>query len=295
MRRSALVVGLATWLSAGAGLSVATAQAQGGQGTGASAGEPATAPPTPSSRDLAEARGHFQAGAAAFRAGRYEEAAEEFQQAYTLTRSADVLFNLATCYDRLDRRPEAVHEYQRYLQLEPQATDRDRVGHRIHELQVMMAAVDQAGAPGGQGSGAQAPGQDDGAAGGNAGHTTPTGHRSSMWRIATYATYGLAGAALIGAVVTGIVSASIHAGLVQSCDENRVCPADKASDIDTGRTLAGVSTALTIVTIVAAAGGTALLLFAPRTREQAPAPAHAGHVALGPGPGLVGASARVTF
>ncbi|MBI2895101.1 MAG: PEGA domain-containing protein [Deltaproteobacteria bacterium] len=62
-----------------------------------------------------EARQHFTQGVVHFDAGRYVQALEEFRRAYQLRSHPAVLVNLANCFLRLSRYPEAVLHFERYL------------------------------------------------------------------------------------------------------------------------------------------------------------------------------------
>ncbi|MBI2892823.1 MAG: tetratricopeptide repeat protein [Deltaproteobacteria bacterium] len=65
----------------------------------------------------ATARAAFDRGTRRFQAGRYEQALEAFREAYEARPHPAVLFNIASCLDKLGRPVEAVTEYQRYLRL----------------------------------------------------------------------------------------------------------------------------------------------------------------------------------
>src|SRR5579872_253566 len=54
-------------------------------------------------REREEAKGHFQRGAAAYKAGSYREAHDEFLQAYNLTHLQDLLYNLAVAAEHMGR------------------------------------------------------------------------------------------------------------------------------------------------------------------------------------------------
>lgn len=63
----------------------------------------------------AEARVHFSQGVAHFDAHRYLPALEEFQRAYAIRPHPAVLVNIANCFVQLQRYPEAVLHFERYL------------------------------------------------------------------------------------------------------------------------------------------------------------------------------------
>src|SRR5690242_11428414 len=91
-------------------------------------------------RDKA-ARGLFEAGSVAFEEGRYEEALEHFEQAYELSPNRHLLlYNIASSLDRLRRDAEALEKFQRYLELNPTASNRTGVEARVI---VLRKAVEQ--------------------------------------------------------------------------------------------------------------------------------------------------------
>ena len=82
-----------------------------------------------------EARGAFQAGQAAYRAGRFPEALTYFQRAYELTQEPDVLYNVATVHERLRHDREALDAYRHYLEARPESQDRANIEARIAVLE----------------------------------------------------------------------------------------------------------------------------------------------------------------
>ncbi len=89
--------------------------------------------------DTDEARGAFQAGEAAYRAGRFDDALSYFRRAYELTNEPDVLYNIATVLDRLRRDQEALDAYRRYLDARPDSADRANIEARISVLERSIA------------------------------------------------------------------------------------------------------------------------------------------------------------
>lgn len=89
---------------------------------------------------IEEARLDFEAGTAAYDAGRFEEALARFQHAYELTSSPDLLYNIATVLDRLRRDEEALAAYERFLAARPDTGDRPNIEARVRALR---AAIDE--------------------------------------------------------------------------------------------------------------------------------------------------------
>lgn len=91
-----------------------------------------------------EARGAFDAGQAAYRAGRFPEALSYFERAYELTEEPDLLYNIATVHDRLRHDREALDAYRAYLAARPAADDRANLEARIEVLEAALAAAEAA-------------------------------------------------------------------------------------------------------------------------------------------------------
>jgi tetratricopeptide (TPR) repeat protein len=84
--------------------------------------------------EFERARAHASAGIAYYAEARYEDAAHEMEAAYRIKPLADLQYNLAECYERLNRPNEAADAYQRYLDGKPRADDRSTIAHRIENL-----------------------------------------------------------------------------------------------------------------------------------------------------------------
>jgi hypothetical protein len=93
------------------------------------------------------ARVHLKAAIADYDEGRYAEAATEMEQAYLLKPVADLQYNLAQCYERLNRLDDAATAYTKYLAGKPDATDRATVETRIKNLKERAQALAAGQAP----------------------------------------------------------------------------------------------------------------------------------------------------
>jgi tetratricopeptide (TPR) repeat protein len=80
------------------------------------------------------ARIHLKAGIAYYDDGRYEDASREMLSAYELSRLPDLQYNLAQCYERLNKLDEAARAYELYLAGKPAAADQKNVQARIDNL-----------------------------------------------------------------------------------------------------------------------------------------------------------------
>jgi tetratricopeptide (TPR) repeat protein len=81
-----------------------------------------------------KARIHVRAAIAYYDEGRYEDAAREMQVAYDLKPVPDLQYNLAQCYERLNKLDEAAGAYEKYLAGRPDALDAKQVKARIENL-----------------------------------------------------------------------------------------------------------------------------------------------------------------
>ena len=85
--------------------------------------------------DTEIARTHFQRGQGLYAEGSYEAAAREFELARTAKPLPALEYNIARCYDRLDRPERAVEGYRAYLRVAPAGEDGDEVRRRIRILE----------------------------------------------------------------------------------------------------------------------------------------------------------------
>src|SRR5689334_13172346 len=86
------------------------------------------------------ARIHVKAAVAYYDEGRYEDAAREMSTAYGLKPLADLQYNLAQCYERLNRLDEAADAYDKYLAGKADAPDRKQVQVRVENLRERVKA-----------------------------------------------------------------------------------------------------------------------------------------------------------
>lgn len=93
--------------------------------------------------DRAEARRHFQLGVAAYTAGRWAAALEEFQGAYRLAPHPSVRVNIANCYAHLDRPTDALVHFEQFLAESPSAPDAQvtEVESQINQLRARVGEL----------------------------------------------------------------------------------------------------------------------------------------------------------
>src|SRR4051812_3916051 len=95
--------------------------------------------------DEEAARRHFARGLTHYDAGEYQAALAEFDAVKRFHDSPALDYNIARCYDRLERYQEAVAAYERYVTQKPDAADAAQTRERIATLRGRMAP--QAEAP----------------------------------------------------------------------------------------------------------------------------------------------------
>ncbi|HEY2743589.1 MAG TPA: tetratricopeptide repeat protein [Polyangia bacterium] len=97
--------------------------------------------------DEEAARRHFERGLTHYDAGEYQAALDEFDAVKRFRDSPALDYNIARCYDRLERYPEAVAAYERYVTQKPDASDAAEIKERIAILRSRLAPQPVAPAP----------------------------------------------------------------------------------------------------------------------------------------------------
>lgn len=270
--------------------------------------------------DDERARVHFEAGRAYYEQAQYDDAVREFQESFDLSGRPELLLNISNAQERALHYQEAIEAAEHYLAVVPNAEDRKTIDERIASLQTLKQRFEAAGptplAPPGAIS-ALTPIQESPTTGTPA--TTPPGalppinppptaaeaaapappsatqaseaQPESKLTIPAIVLMGTGGAALVGALVTGLVAHADYNSLERQCRGNR-CPPSAQDELDEGKTLSVVSTVLTIVGVVAAGAGGALLFIGSREQE---APPRTGQVSLGPGLTPLSVSGKISF
>lgn len=83
----------------------------------------------------AQADALFEKGQASYQAGQYQQAIEQFKQAYGLVKDPVYLFNVAQSYRKVADCVNAHDFYTQYLDEAPNAENKDKVNQWLHELQ----------------------------------------------------------------------------------------------------------------------------------------------------------------
>jgi tetratricopeptide (TPR) repeat protein len=282
------------------------------------AGTPA---PARAQTDDERARTHFESGRSYYEQAQYEDAAREFQESFDLSARPELLLNISQAQERALHYDDAIGAARHYLELLPTADNKKTVEERIASLTELKQRFEEGGpaplAPPGDSSTLTPMG--DSPTGGAttpatpgtkpttppptaaaAGVTTPgpdltqapESERENKYTIPAIILMGAGGAALVGALVTGVIAHADYNSLERQC-RGKICPASAQDELDEGKTLSVVSTVLTVVGVLAAGAGGALLFVGTREAEETP-PA-AGHVSLGPGVTPLSVSGTISF
>ncbi|HEX6836516.1 MAG TPA: tetratricopeptide repeat protein, partial [Polyangia bacterium] len=94
--------------------------------------------------DEEAARRHFARGLTHYDAGDYQAALAEFDAVRRFRDSPALDYNVARCYDRLERYQEAVAAYERYVTQKPDASDAAQIRERIATLRSRLAPPPEA-------------------------------------------------------------------------------------------------------------------------------------------------------
>ena len=89
-------------------------------------------------------RRYQQAGLDALRAGRYDEAVKELRRAFALDHRPGLLLDLARAHDKLNDPRSVADALQRYLELAPEAPDREQVKKLLTEAGARVQAASAA-------------------------------------------------------------------------------------------------------------------------------------------------------
>jgi tetratricopeptide (TPR) repeat protein len=104
---------------------------------------------TPARSIDAEVERHATRGQRLLDRGQTQEAIAAFRRAYELRADARFLYDIAECYRQLDLADQAIHFYQRYLSVAPDAPDREEVEAQIAALEKHRPALAKAPPAGG--------------------------------------------------------------------------------------------------------------------------------------------------
>jgi hypothetical protein len=103
---------------------------------------PSAAAPAPAGDDsaMAQAKQHFETGRNAYNAGDYVTAIREFKAAEQLRPSPILDYNIGLANEKLGKRRVALKYYKRYLEVQPNASNKAEVEQKVSALEAEIAA-----------------------------------------------------------------------------------------------------------------------------------------------------------
>jgi tetratricopeptide (TPR) repeat protein len=90
------------------------------------------------------ARRHFQKGEKLFALGRFDDALEQYEQAFEARPLPAFLFNIGQCHRNLGNYDQAIFSFRKYLDQSPDADNRDAVLELIDELEADKQRAEEA-------------------------------------------------------------------------------------------------------------------------------------------------------
>lgn len=91
--------------------------------------------------DLELAKSHFRTGQIYYEAGRFPDAAREFEEAHRLSKKSELLYNMGKAYDGAGDHARALGAYRRFLAVVPGTRDEPEVRARITALERLVGRV----------------------------------------------------------------------------------------------------------------------------------------------------------
>ncbi len=222
----------------------------------------------------AEARAHFRLGQSHYDLGHFAEAAAELERAYELSRRADLLYNLYVARRDAGQHREAAAALRLYLERAENIENAALLRHRLSALEAQIASEGPEA-----GAGAGEPSEPTREAAEESADASPTTDETSGAETSGGATVGVrpepviertpsplgiavlatGGAALIGAVITGVLALDRFGALETSCGGDRTCPPGFEGQRDEGASLSLTTDVLLVSGGVLAITGAVLL------------------------------------
>jgi tetratricopeptide (TPR) repeat protein len=214
----------------------------------------AQAPAKPSAADVELAKRHFELGKTYYNQAAYYKALEAFEESHKLSRRPELLFNIGKCHESLGNLKRAIAYYRRFLEAKgPDPNIEARIRNLEARLEASRAKPEPTPAP-------VKPTPPP--------EPAPSARPKAWMPIAGWSLVGL-GVVSIGTSIALGAAANGKAGEVEEAfQEGSHDWADLKSTESAGEGLnVGMIVTLT-VGIAAAAGGTALLLLAPKPERR---------------------------
>ncbi|MFO0683362.1 MAG: hypothetical protein U0234_14990 [Sandaracinus sp.] len=215
-----------------------------------------TASAQASTADDEEARRLFRIGQAHYDHGDFREAATEFESAYALSHRPELLFNVYVAARDAGDLVRAREALRGYLDALPDADGAAALRSRLAVLDAQASgAADDGGETASEETVASPPTPHDAAAASSGSSGGISFGRSPVgWIVG-----GVGAAAVVAAIVTGVLALQQQGALEGRCSPDGTCPAGFEQDRDLGNTLAVTTDVLGAVGAVGLAVGVTLL------------------------------------
>jgi tetratricopeptide (TPR) repeat protein len=204
-----------------------------------------------------EARQHFKLGKALYEAGRFPDAAREFDEAYRLSERPQLLYNAYVAHRDASNLPGAIAALGSYLEKVPDAPDRVNLRARLEAMRAAQARQAE------QDARAQAAGQPVAPAA-----VEPRTRVAVERSVVPFVLLGVGGAMIVGGSVTGVLALRKTSDLDDVCNAESECPPNQRDNIDANKTLSLTTDVVLGTGIVTVAVGLTLWLTGALDKER---------------------------
>lgn len=216
------------------------------------------------------AKAHFRVGTSLYEAGRFNEAAEEWQKAFELSQRSELLYNVYVAYrDAATSNDKAIGALRRYLELGTiEATRRLQLEARLRAMEEAQAQATQNAAPAAVAE--PAPVASESAQPVTVADSAEDSSPSNVGPILLMAG---GGALLVASVITGVMANGVESDLEDKCPNN-LCPAevDLEGERSKGNTLIALNAITGVAGVLALGTGVVWLLMNGGNDDAAPTP-----------------------
>lgn len=220
-----------------------------------------------------EARVHFRLGTAYYDSGRFSQAAQEFKQAYELSRRPQLLYNLFLAYRDAGEIANAAGALRQFLAEEPDIEDRGKLEARLAALEKILAEQPpEQQKPADEPPAAQAPAAEAQPETKAAEPAAASAASEPKLKWLPWTLIGTGGALVVGGVISGTLAVSDQKKLENDCPNAEECTLSKSEVNDlksSGSTKAALGDALWITGAVTAGVGIAFLFWQPWNKGDA--------------------------
>jgi tetratricopeptide (TPR) repeat protein len=272
---------------------------------------PEAAPPPPEPDlppvDEEQARIHTRLGRAFYGTGRFEEAAREFERAYTHSRRPELLYDIFLARRDAGQVAQAIEALERYLDLVPEAPQRDILTVRLANMRRLEARRNRAREAGETPDG----NEPETASDAPPAEVEPEASAPAVLQprredleaedqrrsLLPAVVMTLGGSLIVAGAITGGLALRTERELVRMCGQDGVCPPDTSFEAkaERGSRLATATDVLLGLGIASLGAGVALHFLLDDVTARAPTRPDGPTASLGCGPGGCMGTVRVGF